>query len=64
MAVAEDASPGLGKGLDNTAENDDVGDDLELGTDPAFETGELVFELLELPKVRFLGVKAGIMGAL
>ena len=51
--------------MDNTAENDDVGDDLELGTfDPAFETGELVFELLELPKVRFLGVKAGIMGAL
>jgi len=67
LAVAEDASPGLGNGLDNTAENDEGGDDFELFDDEF----ELVFDPccpwptdFELPNVKFLEVKEGTIGDL
>ena len=66
--AADEASPGFGNGFDNTAENDDVGDDFDVVEDE-FELVELelVLELatlLELPKVKFLDVKEGMIGAL
>jgi len=71
VLAADEASPGLGNGFDNTAENDDVGVVFDEVTDEfaLVELGleldlELFATLLEFPKVKFLDVKEGMIGAL